>query len=92
MNARHSRTFLLAGGLILSTAAALTPSTGLQSAANAGTLAASMATPPADRGAAPSTVLALANRCIDPRHVALVNNAVRRGRVVSVGEARGWCD
>jgi hypothetical protein len=92
MNDRLARTSLLAAGLILGTTGALTPSTALQSPAHAGTLAASMTTPPVDRRAGPSTVLALAHRCIDPRHVALVNNALRRGRVVSIAQARGWCD
>ena len=92
MNRRSSRMLWLAAGLILSTTAVLTPSTALQSPAGAGTSAASMTTQPVDRGAEPSKVLALAHRCIDPRHVALVSNALRSGRVVTLAEARGWCD
>jgi hypothetical protein len=40
----------------------------------------------------PATAVAIAARCLDPRHVALVGNAARHGRVFSYAEARRWCD
>ena len=92
MNHQSSRLLWLVAGLILNTTAVLMPSTALQSPARADTSAASMTTQSVDHGADPRKVLALAHRCIDPRHVALVSNALRHGRVVTLAEARGWCD
>jgi len=39
----------------------------------------------------PAAALAFAARCLDPRHVALVGNAARHGRVFLYAEALGWC-
>lgn len=91
MKQRSSRIVLLAASLALSAAAVATPATALQSPARASTSASSTSMQSVDRGAGPSAVLAIAQRCIDPRHVALVSNALRRGRVFTLAEARGWC-
>lgn len=40
----------------------------------------------------PHTVLGLAYLCLDAHHAALVANALRHNRSVSLTEARGWCD
>jgi hypothetical protein len=91
MNHLFSRVVLLAASLVLSAAAVPTPATAPQSPARPSTSASSVTTQSVDRGAGRTTVLALAQRCIDPRHVALVSNALRRGRVFTLAEARGWC-
>ena len=92
MNHRSACTVLLAAGLALSATTVPTPSTASRSPASADTSASSVPTQPVDRGAEPSTVQSLAGLCIDPRHVALVSNALRRGRVITFAEALGWCD
>ena len=91
MNHRTSR-IVLAVCLTLSASAVPGPATAVQSPPRPNASASSGTTQSVDRGADPSTVLALAQRCIDPRHVALVSNALRRGRVFTLVVARGWCD
>jgi hypothetical protein len=90
MKHRSACTVLLAAGLALSAIAAA-PSAASPSPASADTSATSVTPQPAQRAAEPSTVQALAQLCIDPRHVALVSNALRRGRVFTSAEARSWC-
>lgn len=97
MDHRPSRIVLLATGLTLSAAATVpTPSMAHQAAARADTSAdtsrSPVATQSAGWGADPNPVRTLAQRCIDPRHAALVSNALLRGRVFTLAEARGWCD
>jgi hypothetical protein len=36
-------------------------------------------------------VMQIAQRCLDGRHVALVGNAMRQGRVFATAEALAWC-
>ena len=91
MNHRPACTVLLAAGLALSASTAATPSTAAQTPARADT-SASVASQPVQRDAEPSTVRSLAQLCLDPRHVALVSNALRHGRVITLAEARSWCD
>jgi hypothetical protein len=91
MNHRSACTVLLAAGLALSAITAATPSTASHTPAG-GDTSASVASQPVQRDAEPSTVRSLAQLCIDPRHVALVSNALRHGRVITLAEARSWCD
>ena len=44
------------------------------------------------RNADPRTVLVLARRCLDARHVSLVAHALERGRPLTVAQARRWCE
>jgi hypothetical protein len=90
MNHRLTRIVLLATGLTLSVGVP-TSATATESPVRVSTFASSLSTQSIDPGAGPSAVLALAQRCIDPRHVALVSNALRRGRLITLAEARGWC-
>jgi hypothetical protein len=92
MNNRSSRMVLLVVGLTLTPAAVPTSLTTPQSPGRAEASASLAPTQSGSRPADPSTVLALAQRCVDPRHVALVSNALLRGRVFTPAEARGWCD
>ena len=92
MNHRSACTVLLAAGLALSATTVPTPSTASQSPASEDPSASSVPTQLPDRSAEPSTVQSLAQLCIDPRHVALVSNALLRGRAITLAEALGWCD
>ena len=89
MDHRTSRLALLAAGLTLSAAAVSTPSTAAQASASADSARSSVTT--RSPGAGPTSVLTLAQRCIDARHVALVSNSLRRGRVITLAEAHRWC-
>ncbi len=91
MNHRPACTVLLAAGLALSASTVATPSTAAQIPARADT-SVSVASQPVQRDAEPSTVRSLAQLCVDPRHVALVSTALRHGRLITLAEARSWCD
>ena len=92
MNHRSRPVLLLAVGLTLSATAASAPPTTPQAAAGASIAASSATTGLLTPGAGAQTVAALAQRCIDARHVALVRNALLRGRIFSLAEAHGWCE
>ena len=92
MNHRPACTVLLAAGLALSASTARHPVDGCPDPGRVPDTSASVASQPVQRDAEPSTVRSLAQLCIDPRHVALVSNALRHGRVITLAEARSWCD
>ncbi len=91
MKGRSRMMLALAAGLTFCAAAVPAEGMALASPARSATVASSGAAAALDRGDDPSAVLALAQRCIDARHVSLVRTALRRGRVFTLAEARGWC-